>query len=376
MTKSATLEVKDGNIQQAINDFLKELFAKNVVEAMLVPLAHPAGTNVVQALISNAANLDKADVYAPVMPVNSGKILQSMTRLTPADRKTAVVIRPCEMRAAVELMKLKQIQSDNLIFIGIDCPGAYSVKDYPKLAEEKKTSNDFVKAGFKWAEDTMLRTGCQICEYPYPLTADLTIGMIGLDAGSVILQAGTPQGEDILMTLGLNVEEDGTTAKKRQDAISKLTNDIKERRKAFFAKTKEEIGGTEKLMQVFASCIKCQNCRQACPICYCRECVFISPTFELESDKYLRQADKKGGIRMPADTLLFHLTRMNHMGNSCVGCGACEEACPNDIPLVKLFQLIGSEVQEIFDYVPGRNVEEPLPASAFLEKEFEWIGEK
>ena len=64
------------------------------------------------------------------------------------------------------------------------------------------------------------------------------------------------------------------------------------------------------------------------------------------------------------------------MGNSCVGCGACEEACPNDIPLVKLFQLIGSEAQELFGYVPGRNAEEPPPASTFREKEFEWIGEK
>jgi formate dehydrogenase subunit beta len=376
MTKSATLEVKDVKIRQAINGFLKELFAKKVVEAMLVPLAHPAGTNVVQALISDPANLDKADVYAPVMPVNSAKILQAMTRLTPSDRKTAVVIRPCEMRAAVELMKLKQIQPENLIFIGVDCPGAYSVANYPKFVSEKKTSDDFVKAGFKWADDSMLRAGCQICEYPYPLTADITIGMIGLEPGKVILQANTAQGEEIFKTLGLKIDEDSADAKKRQEALSKFTTDVKDRRKKFFAKTKEEIGGIEKLTKVFSSCIKCQNCRQACPICYCRECVFISPTFELEADKYLRQADKKGGIRMPADTLLFHLTRMNHMGNSCVGCGACEEACPNDIPLLKLFQLIGSEAQELFGYVPGRNAEEPLPASTFREKEFESIGEK
>lgn len=376
MTKTATLEVKDGKIRQAINGFLKELFAKKVVEAMLVPLAHPAGTNVVQALISDPANLDNADVYAPVMPVNSAKILQAMTRLTPTDRKTAVVIRPCEMRAAVELIKLKQVQPDNLLFIGIDCPGAYSVKNYPKFVSEKKTSDDFIKAGFKWADDAMLRAGCQICEYPYPLTADITIGMIGLEPGKVILQADTAQGEAALKTLGFSIDTDSDIAKKRQAALTKLAADVKERRKKFFAKVKEEFGGIEKLTKVFASCIKCQNCRQACPVCYCRECVFISPTFELESDKYLRQADKKGGIRMPADTLLFHLTRMNHMGNSCVGCGACEEACPNDIPLLKLFQLIGSETQELFGYVPGRNVEEPLPASAFREKEFEWIGEK
>ena len=138
MTKSAMIDVKEGKVRLAINGFLKDLFAKKVVEAMLVPLAHPAGTNVVQALISDAAKVDAADVFAPVMPVNSAKILQAMTRLTPSDRKTAVVIRPCEMRAVVELIKLKQIQPANLLFIGIDCPGAYSVKNYPKLAAERR----------------------------------------------------------------------------------------------------------------------------------------------------------------------------------------------------------------------------------------------
>ena len=188
MTKSAMIEVKDGKVRQAVNGFLKDLFAKKVVDAMLVPLAHPAGTNVVQALVTDPAKVDMADVFAPVMPVNSARIVQAMTRLTPSDRKTAVVIRPCEMRALVELVKLKQIQLDNLLFIGIDCPGAYSVKDYPKFAADKKTSDDFVKAGFKWSEDAMLRAGCQICEYPYPLTADITIGMIGLEPGKMLVR--------------------------------------------------------------------------------------------------------------------------------------------------------------------------------------------
>ncbi len=376
MTKSVTLSVKDGKIREAVNSFLKELFNKKTIDAMLVPLAHPAGTNVVQALVTKAVFVDKADVFAPVMPVNSARLIQSITRLTTVDRKTAVVLRPCEMRALIELAKLKQVQLDKLVLIGIDCPGAYAVNNYPKFAAEKK-SDDFVKAGFQWAEDTMLRTGCQICEYPYPLTADITIGMLGLDPSKqILIQANSAQGEEILSKAGMSLEIDSDLAQKRQTAITKFAGEIKERRKEFFEKTKREIGGIEKLSKVFAQCIKCQNCRQACPVCYCRECFFISPTFELDADRYLRQAEKKGALRMPSDTLLFHLTRMNHMGNSCVGCGACEEACPNDIPLLKIFQLAGSEVQELFSYVPGRSLEESLPATAFKEKEFEQIGEK
>ena len=74
MTKSSTLPVNDGKIRETVNSFLKELFTKKTINAMLVPLSHPAGTNVVPALVSKPAFLDKADVFAPVMPVNSARV--------------------------------------------------------------------------------------------------------------------------------------------------------------------------------------------------------------------------------------------------------------------------------------------------------------
>ena len=58
------------------------------------------------------------------------------------------------------------------------------------------------------------------------------------------------------------------------------------------------------------------------------------------------------------------------MGASCVGCGACEEACPSNIPLLKIFQLTGSDVQKLFEYVPGRSLEDEPPLSVFREGEF------
>ena len=138
MTKSSTLPVNDGKIRETVNSFLKELFTKKTINAMLVPLSHPAGTNVVPALVSKPAYLDNADVFAPVMPVNSARMVQALTRLTPVNRKTAVVIRPCEMRAFIELVKLKQIQIDKILLIGIDCPGAYSVNNYPEIRGRKE----------------------------------------------------------------------------------------------------------------------------------------------------------------------------------------------------------------------------------------------
>ncbi|UCB43901.1 MAG: Coenzyme F420 hydrogenase/dehydrogenase, beta subunit C-terminal domain [Dehalococcoidales bacterium] len=376
MAKSATLAVKDGKIRSSINALLADLLSKQVVEAVLVPLAHPAGNNVVQSLVTNPDYLEQADVFAPVMPVNAGRIIQAMTRLTPANKKTAVVMRPCELRALVELVKLRQAQLDNLYLIGIDCPGAYSVSDYPKYAAEK-TSDDFVKAAWNGKDDPMLRAGCQVCEYPVPLMTDLTIGSVGQDLKKqLLLLASTEKGEELLEGLGLTAEEDSQAAAQRHTAVDQLLNKIKETREKFFEQTREEIGGADKLATVFGPCIKCQNCRVACPVCYCRECFFVSPTFELEAEKYLGAAEKRGAMRMPTDTLLFHLTRMTHMAASCIGCGACEEACPNAIPLLKIFQLTGTNVQKLFDYIPGRSLEDELPPTAFKEDELEWIGEK
>lgn len=376
MAKSVTIPIKDGEIRKTINTFLQDLLGKKIVEAILVPLVHPAGNNVVQSLVTDPEYLEQADVLAPVLPVMSARILQAMTRLAPVSKKTAVVMRSCELRALVELVKLKQAQLDNVVIIGVDCPGAYSVEDYQQFATES-TSDDFVKVAWQGKEDEKLRAGCQICEYPMPLTADLTIGMVGIDLKKgLLLQADTKQGEQILEELELTAETGSEMAKQREAAVEKLLAEIKERRDKFFEQTREEIGGLDNISTIFASCIKCHNCKTVCPVCYCRECFFDSPTFELEADKYLGMADKRGAMRMPTDTLLFHLTRMSHMGASCIGCGACEEACPSDIPLLKIFQLIGSDVQKLFDYIPGRSLEDELPAAAFREDELEWIGEK
>jgi formate dehydrogenase subunit beta len=73
---------------------------------------------------------------------------------------------------------------------------------------------------------------------------------------------------------------------------------------------------------------------------------------------------------MPSDTLLFQLTRMNHMVSSCVGCGMCESACPSDLSLTLMFRAVGEKVQALFDYLPGGSLEEELPVATFKEDEF------
>ena len=63
------------------------------------------------------------------------------------------------------------------------------------------------------------------------------------------------------------------------------------------------------------------------------------------------------------------------MAISCVACGQCTSACPNNIEIAKFFKTIGFKVQELFDYKAGENIDEENPQATFKEDEFPDIGE-
>jgi formate dehydrogenase subunit beta len=208
-----------------------------------------------------------------------------------------------------------------------------------------------------------------VCEHPAPGAADLTIGLFGQDLRKqVLLIANTERGEELLEGAAPADSDSGET---RRAALDEIVARRDKAREEMFASIEGEATGLDGLLEMLAPCINCHNCMTACPVCYCQQCFFDSDTFDLEASKYLRRASRKGAYRMPPDTILFHLGRLNHMASSCVACGACEDACPNDIPLLSLFKTVGYRVQEAFEYVPGMSLDEPLPLATFREEELE-----
>jgi formate dehydrogenase subunit beta len=375
MKKEVVIEVKDAKAKEAINSFLESLLEKNLVSALLVPREVPSKDNVVQSLMTNSNGLKEVNVISPVLPVSSAGIISEMTRLSSYKNPVGVVLRSCEIRALIELVKLKQASLDNLLIIGVDCLGTYSVSDYQNLCKQGNSPSDELLRKFKeGGEDTKLRKACQVCEYPIPSNADLVIGLIGVDfEKNILLKSCTEKGEKILEKFSFPEFNQS----KREESVSKYISKKIEKRDTLFSEMKEETsGGWENLLSVFSTCINCHNCMRVCPICYCRECFFESPTFEFDSEKYLMWAKRKGSIKMPRDTTLFHLGRMSHMATSCVGCGLCEQACPSNIPLLKIFKTVSYNVQQIFKYVPGRDLEEPLPLTTFKEDELRSVGEE
>ncbi len=368
MKTQLPLENNDALI--TLQNFFKMLFSAGLVDLMYLPMRTPNGT-ITPALVSDPAMLVHADPLAPVMPVNGATQVGKLSIRTPRPR-VGVVLRSCELRALVELVKLQQASMDDLLLIAIDCPGTYGV---PEFLEKEKTQQAplwkelFQTALQKPTEQVIdLRQACQMCEQPAYEQADIVIELFSSDLDQAIRLTVK---DEIAGQLSLEPVEDN----QRAALLTKLVDARTAQRDIFFEEIRARMSGSENLSDVFAACIRCHNCMNVCPICYCKTCVFKSEVFDHEPMQYIPWVKQKGAFRMPADTMLFHLTRLNHMVLSCVGCGMCTEACPAELPVGLVFRAIGQRVQDTFDYLPGRNLEETLPLITFKADEWNEVGE-
>lgn len=373
MLKTAKIDVKDHDLLGALRVLFKNILAKENINAILAPWRLPTKKMVMPTLLTDPAQLNGVDPLSPAFPMNSAKIVSRLTR-KPSGGTIAAVMRPCEIRAFVELVKLKQARHDELILIGLDCLGAIGNRDYPNWAGKNgdETTNTFAAQVLSGKAPDMggvePAQACQACELPVAEGADISIGFFGVDTPQQILvQARTDKGGRLLESLDLAAAEEPAS---RGKEIERLISERTAFRDNMFAETAGKTDSIEKLSAYLAGCVNCYNCRVACPVCYCRECVFVTDVFDHEPNQYLRWARKKGAVKMPTDTLLYHITRLAHMSTACVGCGQCTNACPNDIAVMPLFRMIANKTQQAFDYEAGRSPEEMPPLSEFKEDEF------
>jgi formate dehydrogenase subunit beta len=173
----------------------------------------------------------------------------------------------------------------------------------------------------------------------------------------------------------LQMPEAAGAADGRRAALDRLVAAHAQARERELADIRAQLAANGGLAALFADCIRCHNCMTACPICYCKTCLFRTRAFDHPPEHYLEAARRKGAARMLGDTLLFHMTRLNHMSASCVNCGLCTSACPAGIPVGSIFSAVGDQVQAAFGYAPGRDAGEPLPLATFQASEWTEIGE-
>jgi len=307
--------------------------------------------------------------------------------------KLAVVGKPCDIRGIIELVKREQIKLDNLFLIGLNCTGTLLPLVAKKTIVEEFGADPLdvvnediddgkliirLKDGTQKTKDlTELeekgygrRENCRRCEVKIPTMADIACGKWGVTNNrkatfvEVCSDKGAELFEEAIKAGYIDVEHPGGKAmeerkKKEQEAIDSALK----WREADFAPL-QGMAIEEKFNYwwgQFSQCIKCYGCRDACPICYCKDCI-------LEADR---------GAVMPGEVppdAMFPMIRIAHVMDSCVNCGQCQDVCPANIPLARLTFMLNKELYNIFKYQPGVDIESRPPLRTYTDAELTMPG--
>ncbi|UCF99401.1 MAG: 4Fe-4S dicluster domain-containing protein [Spirochaetaceae bacterium] len=217
----------------------------------------------------------------------------------------AVVVKGCDLKSLVVLQSEKQVQREKLTVIALPCQG---VTD----------------------EAGRLLAKCEICPpdvyNPSRELCDVVIGEPVQRPGG-----GTLSGPENQSPEYSDVD--------KLDALS-----LGERRALWD--------------RYFARCLRCYACRNICPLCYCKECVF-----DQHDPRWVSPAAAVASNRS------FHLIRAYHLAGRCVDCGECERACPVGIPLRQINRKIIKVVEESFHFRAGLDPQAKSPLVAYANKD-------
>jgi formate dehydrogenase subunit beta len=355
------------SIRKEMIKFFKDAMESKNIDVVMMPMQVPSKDSYAWILIKDKNLLEDMNPIAPIMPINAANALKRYTRKGKGKFKVAVLMRPCEIRATIELTKLKQIELEDVILFSYDCVGALPMQDYIADPENNEKKFDKIIENNSWDSED-LKPVCNICDKFSLSAGDVHFG---LKDDKIIILSNSEKGEKLLADLKI---EDKKDDKIWVEKINKIKIEKAKNRQKSFKEISKMTDGFTNLQDTFAHCIGCHNCGTVCPICYCRQCYFDSSVSKPNSDVKLIRAENKGALAFPLDRLMFHIGRMSHMSLSCVSCGLCSDACPVDIPVANIFSYMASETQKTFEYSAGENVGDALPMQDYKLDELGELG--
>lgn len=287
------------------------------------------------------------------------------------EEKIAIIARPCDTRALIELAKLKQINLENLFIIAFEDRGMLpkagreikKVKDLDptKIIKEKVGDQGLIiqmeDGTTKELKELAVAENCLRCYRKKPVIADLTLSDLGIpiESDEIILKVYSDKGNDLIEKLNIQKKVLPNDVKEIHE---KKYNEILEKAREKRAKDLEEWAkvSQEEKIERLRKCTACGMCIRGCPVCYCIDCILMK-----------KRKDKT------IDPVTYQLTRIAHDADRCVECGNCDNNCPMNLPLSLYFQSLNEAFKDKFKYETGVSVED-IPfrsAKAIQEMEIE-----
>ena len=269
--------------------------------------------------------------------------------------KVAIIARPCDTRALIELSKIRQVNLENLFIIAFEDRGMIpsaskdikKIKDIDptKVVKEKIGDNGLVVKlddGKVKEVPISITENCSRCTRKVPVVADIGITdlVMPIDSDEIILKVYSEKGNELIEKSKIK------TKPLPNDIKQNLSDKIKEIKNAALAKRAKDLEEWDKLSQAekiekLQKCTGCGICIRACPVCYCVDCI-------------LQKKKKEKTI----DNVTYSLTRIAHVADRCVECGNCDNNCPQNLPLSFYFQSLNEAFKKKFKYAAGESVED------------------
>jgi len=103
-------------------------------------------------------------------------------------------------------------------------------------------------------------------------------------------------------------------------------------------------------------CIRCNACRNVCPVCSCNTCVFDNPRSGVFSKANADSFEEN----------MFHIIRAFHVAGRCSDCGECSRVCPQRIPLHLLNRKFIKDINEFYgEFQAGADIEAKSPLTDY-----------
>lgn len=311
-------------MQEIINR-AKELLADGTVVRVLGWRIGDLPYNPEPSYFETAEDLEANFVYNGFCGANLSKYMIEGSKL---EGKTLVFLKPCDTYSFNQLIKENRVVRDKAYIIGIGCKG--------KLDVEK------IKAqGIKGI------LNIRGAEYDGPadaLTVETLYGEKTVPYKDAMLErCHVCKGKDHMIYDELLGESTDTKDADRFEEVRRIEAMSPEEKFAYF-------------QSELSKCIRCNACRNVCPACSCRKCVFDSTKFDSAQKANVDSFEEK----------MFHIIRAFHVAGRCTDCGECSRVCPQGIPLHLFNRKFIKDIDEFYgEYQAGADAESKGPLTSF-----------